>query len=85
MQGLVRLGSEELVFDNVDLKSKAAVSGPVPKESTNIFLSVLSGLQMYAIALLMVALTAWIFVYAIFFPSAPLLPLSLYCLPGHLN
>ena len=54
------------------LKSRAAVSGEQAKEEIYRFWSVLSGLQMYSIALSTVVLIPWIFVTAIFFPLTPL-------------
>ena len=58
---------------NVALKQKGSdFSGEQAKEEIYRFWSVLSGLQMYSIALLTVVLIPWIFVTAIFFPLTPL-------------
>ena len=53
-------------------KVRTAVSGEQAKEEIYSFWSVLSGLQMYSIALSTVVLIPWIFVTAIFFPLTPL-------------
>ena len=68
-------GPALMVFLRAKSNSMSADSGEQAKESTSIFSSVFSGFVMYAIALLTVALIAWIFVYAISYPSSPLLVL----------
>ena len=68
---IVRISAIMCMIQSV-FKSRAAVSGEQAKEEIYRFWSVLSGLQMYSIALSTVVLIPWIFVTAIFFPLTPL-------------